>query len=147
MPIFWDDLGILRALDELEGESRAYNGSGEDLLKKAAGDRLIGDEDRAAFSRLLIMLASQGRVTFEQHASGARVLQHTSASFRNRCGTSSSAILVAIELALGSSMRTFPTPTRMTAARSRALSSTALPILSQSITRLSSSRSFCTTPD
>jgi predicted nucleotide-binding protein len=75
MPIFWDDLDILRALDELEGESRAYHGSGEDLLKKAARDQLITDEDRAAFSRQLIMLATQGRLTFDQHAFGARVMQ------------------------------------------------------------------------
>jgi hypothetical protein len=81
MPIFWDDLDILRALDKLEGENRAYHGSGEDLLKAAAGEQPVSDQDRAAFSLQLLMLRSQGRLTFDQQAFGTRVLQPNEREF------------------------------------------------------------------
>ena len=70
MAIFWDDLDILRALDRLEGDDRAYYGNGEDLLKAAAGDQTITEQDRAPFVRQLLMLQTQGRLTFEQQRFG-----------------------------------------------------------------------------
>lgn len=70
MSIFWDDLDILRALDRLEYEDRAYHGNGEDLLKAAAGDRTVTEQDRAPFVRQLLMLQTQGRLAFEQQRFG-----------------------------------------------------------------------------
>jgi predicted nucleotide-binding protein len=69
MPIAWDDIEILRALDRLEQEDRAYHDNGENLLRASAGEKPYTDQDRATFTRELMMLASRGRLTFEQQRS------------------------------------------------------------------------------
>ena len=56
MAVWWDDLEILSTLDRLEGEGRAYHITGYDLMQAVAGDRLVEDQDRIAFVRLLHML-------------------------------------------------------------------------------------------
>jgi hypothetical protein len=66
MSIHWDDIELLRVLDQLEGEGRAYGMTGEDLLQAVAAGRPCTDQDRAAFVRLLHMLRDRGRLRFEQ---------------------------------------------------------------------------------
>jgi hypothetical protein len=66
MPIHWDDLLLLQTLDRLEGEGRAYQINGEDLMLAVAGQQIRPDQDREAFVRLLAVLEQRGLLLFEQ---------------------------------------------------------------------------------
>jgi predicted nucleotide-binding protein len=70
MPIYWDDIELLKAIDQLEGEGRAHHMTGEDWIQLVAAGRQSTDEDRAAFVRLVHMLHGRGRLTLEQMAMG-----------------------------------------------------------------------------
>lgn len=76
MPIHWDDLYVVRALDRLEGENRAYMANGEDLMQAVAQEMRITetclDPDRVTFARLLLSLMQNTppRLTFEQMTFG-----------------------------------------------------------------------------
>jgi hypothetical protein len=59
MPINWEDLEILGALDRLEDAGRAYSNNGEDLLQAVADGRSVGDNDRNGFARILLMLRDE----------------------------------------------------------------------------------------
>jgi hypothetical protein len=68
MPINWDDLEILGALDQLEDAGRAYSTNGEDLLQAVAHGRSVEDADRNRFARVLLMLRDEAppRLRFDQ---------------------------------------------------------------------------------
>jgi uncharacterized protein (TIGR02391 family) len=68
MPINWDDLEILGALDRLEDAGRAYSMNGEDLLQAVALGRSVEDADRNRFARMLLMLRDETpqRLRFDQ---------------------------------------------------------------------------------
>jgi hypothetical protein len=63
--IRWNDISLLQALGRLEGEDRAYDIDGEQLMQIFAGDERCTDPDRASLSRLLYTLSQQGRLSFE----------------------------------------------------------------------------------
>jgi hypothetical protein len=65
MAIHWDDLPLLAAVDQLEGEGRAYQMDGEELMKIVASNERCTDQDRTAFTQMLYSLASQWRLQFE----------------------------------------------------------------------------------
>jgi uncharacterized protein (TIGR02391 family) len=88
VPIHWDDLYILRALDRLEGANRAYNENGETLMVAVAQEMEITeaclDPDRVTFARLLHQLAASTppRLCFEQMTFGnARLPQPQESSY------------------------------------------------------------------
>lgn len=68
MPINWDDLDILGALDRLESAGRAYSMNGEDLVQAVADGRPVEDADRNTFARMLLMLRDETpqRLRFDQ---------------------------------------------------------------------------------
>ncbi|MGO9899753.1 MAG: hypothetical protein ACLP0J_08690 [Solirubrobacteraceae bacterium] len=65
MAIRWNDISLLQALGRLEGEDRAYEIDGEQLMQIVAGDERCTDPDRASLTRLLYTLSQQGRLSFE----------------------------------------------------------------------------------
>jgi hypothetical protein len=96
MPIHWDDLYVLRVLDRLESEHRAYHGSGEELMQQVAQEMQVTgacqDPDRAVFARLLLSLArsTPPRLSFQQQTWGnARVPNRRSTNTCSLSGTSS----------------------------------------------------------
>lgn len=73
MPIYWDDVHLLRALHQMEVEGRAYQMSGDLLLPAVANGRPCSEEDQRSLVRLLLLLRSREYVLFEQmHYAGVR---------------------------------------------------------------------------
>ena len=68
MPINWDDLEILGAVDRSEDAGRAYSMNGEDLVQAVAHGGSVGDADRNAFARRLFLLRDETpqRLRFDQ---------------------------------------------------------------------------------
>jgi predicted nucleotide-binding protein len=73
MPIYWDDLHLLRVLHQLEVDGRAHGMTGDHVLQAVAEGRPCTEEDQRSFVRLLHLLGSRGYLVFEQmHYAGAR---------------------------------------------------------------------------
>lgn len=59
MAVWWDDLEIVSTVDRLEGEGRAYQMTGEDLIQAVARGQRLEDQDRLAFVRMLHLLRDE----------------------------------------------------------------------------------------
>jgi hypothetical protein len=59
MAIWWDDLEIVSTVDRLEGEGRAYQMTGEDLIQAGGRGQTLEDQDRLAFVRMLHLLRDE----------------------------------------------------------------------------------------
>jgi hypothetical protein len=70
MATWWDDIEILKALDRLEGEDRAYGMDGEQLLQEMTPSQTgpIENQGRLAFIRLLYQLRDDHRLNIDMKA-------------------------------------------------------------------------------
>jgi hypothetical protein len=82
--IHWDDIAVLRTLDEWEAQGRAYHMTGQDLMQAVSGQHAVDDADRESFVRLLSMLAARGRLVFRLQSFGN--YQPAAARFKLRLG-------------------------------------------------------------
>lgn len=62
---YWDDIEILRTVDRLESEHGRPVWYGEEVLRTLAGRDVLNDQERAAFTRELVLAQRAGLLDYE----------------------------------------------------------------------------------
>lgn len=71
--VHWDDLDLLRLIDELEtSEQLSYLANGYNLLQNAAnGKTIVWNQDPRSFARELLLISAAGYMTWTDRSGGS----------------------------------------------------------------------------